>query len=108
MSHLAIYGNGYLANFRQAGEIVQLGLLHPERIRPELERGRLRFRYSPPSGPQQLRTEADGVHVKGLSVDGLTTPRRQRRSVNAASRACATRRGRTASWSSGATRSTPR
>jgi hypothetical protein len=39
MAHLAIYGNGYLAKYRQAGEIVQLGLLHPERIRPELERG---------------------------------------------------------------------
>jgi HK97 family phage portal protein len=72
MAHLAVFGNAYLAKFRQDGEIVQLGLLHPERIRPELEGGRLRFRYSPGTGPQQLLTEADVVHIKGLSVDGLT------------------------------------
>lgn len=72
MSHLAIYGNGYLAKYRQASEITQLGLLHPDRIRPELEHGRLRFRYTPGTGPQRLLTEADVVHVKGLSVDGLT------------------------------------
>jgi phage portal protein BeeE len=51
MAHLAIYGNGYLAKFREAGEVTQLGLIHPDRIRPELEDGRLRFRYSPPKGP---------------------------------------------------------
>jgi HK97 family phage portal protein len=72
MSHLAIYGNGYLAKYRQAGEIAQLGLLHPDRVRPELQDGRLRFRYTPGTGPQQLLTESDVVHVKGLSVDGLT------------------------------------
>ena len=71
MAHLAIYGNGFLAKYREQGEVVQLGLLHPERIRPELEGGRLRFRYSPGTGPQQLLTEADVVHIKGLSVDGL-------------------------------------
>jgi HK97 family phage portal protein len=72
MGHLAIYGNGYLAKYRQAGEIVQLGLLAPDRVRPELEGGLLRFRYSPPTGAQQLLTTADVVHVKGLSTDGLT------------------------------------
>lgn len=73
MAHLAVYGNGYVAKYRQGGEIVQLGLLHPDRVRPELQGGQLRFRYSPPyTGPQQLLTTADVVHVKGLSVDGLT------------------------------------
>jgi HK97 family phage portal protein len=47
------------------------GLIHPEQIRPELDAGRLRFRYSPSTGPQQLLTQSDVVHVKGLSVDGL-------------------------------------
>jgi phage portal protein BeeE len=32
ISHLAIYGNPYIGKFRDAGEVVQLGLLHPERI----------------------------------------------------------------------------
>lgn len=72
MSHLAIWGNPYPAKYRQQGEVTQLGLLAPERVRPELEGGRLRFRYSPGTGPQQMLTQADVVHVKGLSVDGLT------------------------------------
>jgi HK97 family phage portal protein len=71
MAHLLIYGNCYVGKFREAGEIVQLGLLHPERLRPERQDGRLKFRYSPPTGRQQLLTEADVVHVKGRSVDGL-------------------------------------
>ena len=50
MCHLAVYGNGYLAKYRQAGEITQLGLLHPNRVRPELEGGLLRFRYTPAPG----------------------------------------------------------
>ena len=71
MTHLAIYGNGYLGKYRQAGEIVQLGTIHPDRIRPEVQGGDLRFRYSPERGGQQLLTTADVVHIKGLSVDGL-------------------------------------
>jgi HK97 family phage portal protein len=71
MAHAVIWGSAYLAKFREAGEVSQLGLIHPERIRPELDNGRLRFRYDPPQGPQRMLTEADVVHVKGLSVDGL-------------------------------------
>jgi hypothetical protein len=56
MTHLAVYGNGFLAKFRSGGDIVQLGLIHPDQVRPELDAGRLRFRYSPSSGPQQLLT----------------------------------------------------
>jgi HK97 family phage portal protein len=71
MCHLAVWGNAVLAKYRQDGEVVQLGLLHPDRIRPELEDGKLKWRYSPPTGPQQMRTEADVVHIKGLSTDSL-------------------------------------
>jgi HK97 family phage portal protein len=71
ISHLAVYGNGYVAKFRQAGTITQIGLLDPCRVYPELERGQLRFRYTPVTGPQQMLTTADVVHVKGLSTDGL-------------------------------------
>jgi hypothetical protein len=77
MSHLAIWGNAYIAKYREAGEITQIGLIAPDRIRPELEHGQLRFRYSPPTGAQQLLTEADIVHVRGLSVDGLSAVRRR-------------------------------
>jgi HK97 family phage portal protein len=72
MSHLAIYGNAYLAKYREQGEVTQLGLLHPERVRPELQGGQVRWRYTPGTGPQLLLTDADVIHVKGLSVDGLT------------------------------------
>jgi HK97 family phage portal protein len=72
MAHLAIHGNGYLGKYRRGEEVSQIGLLHPERIRPELQGGRLRFRYTPGTGPQRLLTDADVVHVKGPSVDGLT------------------------------------
>ena len=72
MAHLAIWGSGYLAKYREAGEVAQLGLLHPERIRPELERGQIRYRYSPGAGPQQMLTLADVVPVRGLSIDGLS------------------------------------
>jgi HK97 family phage portal protein len=71
MSHLAIWGNAYLAKFRSGGAIVQLGLLEPDRVRPELEGGELRFRYSPTTGSPRMLTERDVVHVKGLSTDGV-------------------------------------
>ena len=71
MAHLAIYGAAYMGKYREQGEITQLGLLHPERVRPEIDAGKLRFRYTPGTGGQQLLTTADVVYVKGLSVDGL-------------------------------------
>jgi len=71
MAHSLVWGNAYLAKYRTGDEVVQLGLLAPDRVRPELERGRLRFRYSPPTGAQMLLTTSDVVHVRGLSVDGL-------------------------------------
>jgi HK97 family phage portal protein len=72
ITHLAIWGNAFLAKYRQQGEVTQLGLLHPDRVRPEIVNGELRFRYDPPRGPQQLLGESDVVHVKGLSVDGVS------------------------------------
>ena len=71
MSHLLVWGNAYLAKFRQGGQIVQIGLLDPDRVRPELESGELRFRYTPTTGPQQILSTRDLVHVKGLTTDGL-------------------------------------
>ena len=72
MGHLLIWGNAYVAKYRSGGEISQIGLLAPDRVRPELESGQLRYRYTPPTGAQQMLTTADVVHVKGLSTDGLT------------------------------------
>jgi HK97 family phage portal protein len=71
MCHLAVYGSAFLGKYRQGGEVTQLGLIHPDRIRPELIDGQLRFRYTPGASPSRLLTEADVVHIKGLSVDSL-------------------------------------
>jgi HK97 family phage portal protein len=71
VAHLAIYGAGYIGKYRERGEIAQLGLLHPERVRPELDAGQLRFRYTPGGQPSRMLTTADVVYVKGLSIDGL-------------------------------------
>jgi HK97 family phage portal protein len=71
LAHLLIHGGAYLAKYRQQGEVAQLGLLSPEQVTPELENGRLRFRYDPGTGPQQMLTEADVVYVRGLSMDGV-------------------------------------
>jgi HK97 family phage portal protein len=71
MCHLAIWGSGYIGKYRQDGEVTQLGLLHPERVQPELKDGQLRWRYTPGTGPQLMLTEGDLVHIRGLSVDGL-------------------------------------
>jgi HK97 family phage portal protein len=72
MSHVLIWGAAYLAKYRTGGTVTQIGLLEPDRIRPEVIGGQLRFRYSPGTGPQQLLTERDVTYVKGLSTDGLT------------------------------------
>jgi HK97 family phage portal protein len=72
MAHLLIYGNGYLAKYRDAGEVVQLGLLEPERVRVAVEGGRVRYEYSAPNARLMTLTDADVVHVKGLSIDGAT------------------------------------
>ena len=71
MSHLAVYGNAYVAKYRTAGEIVQIGLLHPERVRPCLRAGSCASATRPRRGAAAAAHRADVVHVKGLSVDGL-------------------------------------
>jgi len=71
MAHLAVHGNAYLGKYREQGEVRQLALLHPERVRPELKSGQPRFRYTPGTGPQQTLTQADVIHVRGLTVDGI-------------------------------------
>jgi phage portal protein BeeE len=72
MAPLAIWGAAHVGKYREAGEVSQLWLLHLERVRPELVDGQLRYRYDPPKGPQRMLSDADVVHVRGLSVDSLT------------------------------------
>jgi HK97 family phage portal protein len=70
-AHLLLHGRAYLGKYREASEISQLALLQPERMRPEIVGGEVRFRYSPGTGPERMLSLADVVPVRGLSVDGL-------------------------------------
>jgi len=72
MGHLLIFGDCYLAKYRERGEVAQLGVLQPDRVRVVAERGRVRFEYSPPTGRHLVLTDADVVHIKGLSIDGVS------------------------------------
>jgi HK97 family phage portal protein len=72
MAHLLIWGAGYVAKYRQGDEIRQIGLIHPEQIRPEVENGRLRFRYTPGGEAPRFLYESDLVFIRGFTVDGVT------------------------------------
>jgi HK97 family phage portal protein len=72
MAHMVVFGAAFLGKYRRGGEIVELSPLHPEMIRPELEGGRLLFRYSPGTGPQQMLTERDVTWIKAMSLDGMS------------------------------------
>lgn len=72
LGHMLIWGSGFLGRFRQGDEITQLGLIHPEQIRPEVENGRLRFRYTPGGAAPRFLYESDLVFVRGFTVDGVT------------------------------------
>ena len=71
MAHLLIWGNAFLGKYREGGDITQIAPLYPDRVTPELDGGQLRWHYSPTTGPQTLLTDADLVHIKGLSIDGV-------------------------------------
>jgi hypothetical protein len=70
ISHLAIWGNDYLAKYRQGGDVVQLGLLHPDRVRPELLPAQ-------PMWPSALPSKPVG---RSLSLAGTIPPARLARS----------------------------
>jgi HK97 family phage portal protein len=71
MAHLLIHGSAYVAKYRDAGEISQLGLLNPERVRPKRAGGDVIFEYTPGGAGQQTLTTADVVHIRGLSMNCL-------------------------------------
>jgi HK97 family phage portal protein len=67
MLHLNVYGESFVGKYRAEGSIVQLALLHPDRMRVEL-RGQ-RIVYILDAGTE-LGVE-DVLHVKAMSADGL-------------------------------------
>ncbi len=74
MAHLQLYGNAYIGKFRDGdGRVEQLGLLHPERVTPELKAGEPRYAVRDGQGRESAHGPEDVLHVRApLSVDGLT------------------------------------
>lgn len=70
---LALRGNAYLGKFRnREGEVAQIALLPPDRVRVELIAGEPVFTLTNDRGEQTTHTVTDILHFKGLSVDGVT------------------------------------
>lgn len=72
VAHLNLYGNAYLGKFKDsAGQVVQLGLLRPDRVTPELKAGTPRYTLTSEHGERSEHGVDDILHIKGLSTDGL-------------------------------------
>lgn len=72
MTHLALFGNGFLGKFRdQDGRLEQLGMLHPDRVTVELKGGQPLYTVTGPRGEQSKHGPDDIVHIRALSSDGL-------------------------------------
>jgi HK97 family phage portal protein len=70
--HLNLYGNCYVGKFRSAGEIIQLGLLHPERVQPRIDPGGIRRYVFLDDKNRRLDLGTDDVvHIRAMSLDGL-------------------------------------
>lgn len=72
MAHLLTWGNAYAGKFRDSdGRIIQLALLAPDRVMPEIKGGRPSYLVTGSDGRQTRHDESDIIHIKGLSTDGL-------------------------------------
>jgi len=68
VTHLNVYGETFVGKYKADGEIVQLGLIHPDRVQVELRGQRVVYTLL------DSRTEHgpdDIVHIKAMSLDGL-------------------------------------
>jgi len=82
VAHLALDGNAWLAKYRDAdGQVIQLGALDPTRVTVSLERGEPVYTLSRPDGAATRHGVEDIIHLRAMSVDGLTglSPIRQAR-----------------------------
>jgi HK97 family phage portal protein len=69
--HLNVYGDAFLGKYRGAdGEIVQLGLLHPESVQVELRGQRVVYTLDTLHGRTEHGPD-DVLHIKAMSMDGV-------------------------------------
>ena len=71
MVHLNVYGDAFIGKYRSEGMIVQLGLLHPQRVQVELRGQRIVYTLSHDNGRQTEHSVEDILHIKAMSADGL-------------------------------------
>lgn len=73
-AHCALRGNAYAVKVYRGSRLEQLVPLHPDYMRVDrLDNGRLGYLYTDPATRQPVRyLEDDILHLRGLSLDGLT------------------------------------
>ena len=68
--HLNVFGECLIGKYRADGEIVQLGLIHPDSVQVELRGQTVVYTLSTARGQVEVGP-SDVLHVKGMSLDGL-------------------------------------
>lgn len=73
MASLQLHGDAFVAKYRdEDGEVSQLGVLDPTRIKVEVRGGMPLYEIQPKVGERQTVTERDVLHVRSpLSLDGI-------------------------------------
>ena len=68
--HLALRGNAYAFIEREAGEVVALWPLHPDRVSVEIKDRELIYTHQS-DGTERKYRSIDILHIRGLSSDGI-------------------------------------
>ena len=72
MSHILGWGNGYAEKVRNGyGELIALWPITPNRVRPEMVDGELRYRIQMPDGSPIVLPRSQVLHVAGIGFDGF-------------------------------------
>lgn len=72
LAHLTLWGNAFVGIERRGNSIIGLWPIEPSRVRVTRDRGLRRFEHSREDGTRRTYSEAEVIHVRGLSLDGLT------------------------------------
>lgn len=72
--HLSLRGDGYAEIISTSGKPVsELWPLHPDRVEPfRAPDGTIAYNHTPEDGPSRILLQDEMLHIRGLSLDGLT------------------------------------
>lgn len=72
-AHVLLRGNGYAMKVRSRGLVTDLWPLNPDRVRVEqLDNNALVYHYTRANGVEITLAQADVLHLRGLTLDGIT------------------------------------